>query len=45
MAKTECAVCMRDVESLDYFNGEMMCEECYNEPENYVFGDQKEVNK
>ena len=38
-AKTECVVCMKEVEILEHFNGEMMCEDCYNDPENYVFGD------
>ncbi len=39
MAKTECAVCGQEIEVLEQFNGEMMCEECYNDPENEVFGD------
>lgn len=29
MAKTECAVCTEEIETLDEFNGEMMCEDCY----------------
>ncbi len=37
MAKTECVVCGREIEQLEDFNGEMMCEECYNDPENEVF--------
>lgn len=39
MAKTECAVCTKEVEILDHFNGEMMCQECYHDPENEVFTD------
>lgn len=38
---TECVVCMTEVEVLEEFNGEMMCDKCYNDPENYVFGDDK----
>lgn len=41
MAKTECVVCTKAIEVLDDFNGEMMCEECYNNPENYVFGEEE----
>lgn len=37
MAKTECVVCTKEIEVLEDFNGEMMCQECYNDPENYVF--------
>lgn len=40
MAKTECAVCMKEIEVLEDFNGEMMCEECYSDPENEVFTDE-----
>lgn len=38
--KTECAICTKEIEILEEFNGEMMCSECYNNPENYVFGDE-----
>ena len=34
---TECVVCGEEIEVLDKFNGEMMCDECYNDPENEVF--------
>ena len=37
MAKTECVVCTKEIEVLEEFNGEMMCSECYNDPENFVF--------
>lgn len=37
MNKTECAVCTRETEVLERFNGEMMCDACYSEPENEVF--------
>jgi len=37
MPKTECAICGKEIEVLADFNGEMMCEECYNNPENEVF--------
>lgn len=37
MAKTECVVCGKEVEVLEQFNGEMMCQECYKEPSNGVF--------
>ncbi|WP_255407624.1 MULTISPECIES: hypothetical protein [unclassified Sporosarcina] len=40
MNKTECVVCGKEIEVLKHFNGEMMCEECYQEPENEVFGDE-----
>ncbi|WP_275411195.1 hypothetical protein [Bacillus sp. B15-48] len=39
MAKTECVVCAKEIELLEKFNGEMMCQECYNAPENEVFTD------
>lgn len=34
---TECVVCSKEVENLEVRNGEMMCEDCYNNPENEVF--------
>lgn len=37
MAKTECVICTKEIEVLEEFNGEMMCSECYNDPDNYVF--------
>lgn len=40
MAKTECAICEKEVQVLDEFNGEMMCEACYLDPENNVFGEE-----
>lgn len=36
----ECVVCEKEIELLDEFNGEMMCEDCYNNPENEVFDDE-----
>lgn len=35
--KTECVVCCKEIEVLETFNGEMMCQDCYNNPENEVF--------
>lgn len=35
--KTECVICCKEIESLEIFNGEMMCQECYNDPDNEVF--------
>lgn len=40
MAKTECAVCTKEIEVLEEFNGEMMCEDCYKNPENEVFANE-----
>lgn len=40
MGKTECVICMKEVEVLDNFNGEMMCDECYSKQENEVFTDE-----
>lgn len=40
MEKTECVVCGKEVEILEEFNGELMREECYNDPENEVFTDE-----
>lgn len=37
MNKTECVICTKEIEVIVNFNGEMMCEECYNDPENEVF--------
>lgn len=34
---TECAVCGKEIKVLEQFNGEMMCQECYHNPENEVF--------
>lgn len=34
---TECVICTKEIEILESFNGEMMCEECYNDAENEVF--------
>lgn len=41
MAKTECSICTKEVTVLEDFNGEMMCEACYLDPENNVFDDEK----
>lgn len=30
MAKTECAVCTKEIEVLEQFNGEMLCQDCYD---------------
>lgn len=35
---TECVVCCKEVEVLYDFNGEMMCDDCYNDEDNHVFG-------
>lgn len=35
----ECTVCLNEIEPLDKFNGEPMCQECYHAEENHVFGD------
>ena len=40
MDKTECVVCGKEIEVLEQFNGEMMCQDCYNDPENEVFSDE-----
>lgn len=40
---TECVVCGEEIEVLEEFNGEMMCQNCYNDPSNHVFGDSDEV--
>lgn len=34
---TECVICCKEIELLEVYNGEVMCEECYNDPENEVF--------
>lgn len=34
VAKTECIICAKEIEVLDNFNGEMMCDECYHNQEN-----------
>ena len=39
MNKTECVVCGKEIEVLEEFNGEMMCQECYEDPDNEVFTD------
>lgn len=39
MAKTECAICMKEIDVREKINGEPMCEECYRNPENEVFTD------
>lgn len=36
---TECVVCGKEIQVMEKFNGEPMCQECYNSKENYVFGD------
>lgn len=36
---TECAICGKEIEILEEFNGEMMCATCYNDPANEVFTD------
>lgn len=36
----ECAVCGKEIEPLEKYNGEPMCEECYRAPENEVFTDE-----
>lgn len=34
MAKTECAVCTKEIEVLEEFNGEMLCQDCYDNYKN-----------
>lgn len=36
----ECVVCGKEIETLEKFNGEPMCIECYHAPENEVFKDE-----
>ena len=36
----ECVVCGKEIQPLEKFNGEPMCEECYHAPENEVFTDE-----
>lgn len=36
---TQCVVCEKEIEVMEKFNGEPMCQECYHDKENYVFGD------
>lgn len=43
--KIECVICEKEIEPLDEFNGEMMCQECYENPINYVFGEVEEKNE
>ena len=40
MAKTECAICTKEIDVLDKFVGEPMCEECQRNPDNEVFADE-----
>lgn len=35
----ECTICTKEVERLDKINGEQMCQECYEHPDNQVFED------
>lgn len=35
--KIECTVCTKEIEILEEYNGEPMCDECYNNPDNEVF--------
>ena len=35
--KTESVVCGEAIEQLEQFNGERMCQDCYQAPENEVF--------
>lgn len=37
MSKTECAICEKEIQLLEEFNGEPMCQDCYQDPENEVF--------
>lgn len=36
----ECVICGKEIQALENFNGEPMCEECYHAPENEVFTDE-----
>lgn len=38
--KTECVICCKEIQVIKVFNGEMMCEDCYNNTENEVFADE-----
>lgn len=40
VVETQCVVCGEYVLTLEKFNGEMMCPECYDKPENYIFGEE-----
>ena len=35
--KTQCVICCKEIEVLDNFNGELMCQECYDDPDNEVY--------
>lgn len=39
--KTECSICTKEVVVLERFNGELMCEDCYRDPENQIFDDEE----
>lgn len=34
MARTECAVCTKEIEVIDDFNTEMLCQDCYDNYKN-----------
>jgi len=40
--KTQCSMCEIEIDVMEVFRGEPMCQECYHEPENYMFGDDKD---
>lgn len=33
----ECSICCKEIQQLEEFNGEPMCQGCYHDPENEVF--------
>lgn len=35
--KVECCICGKEVEKLEQFNGEQMCDVCYQDEENQIF--------
>lgn len=35
----ECVICCKEIEPLEVYNGEPMCNECYHAKDNEVFTD------
>lgn len=36
----ECSICCTEIQHLEDFNGEPMCQDCYHDPANEVFTDE-----
>lgn len=43
MPLVECAICEKEIEQLQSFNGTILCEECYVSEENQIYNEDEVI--